>query len=127
MNKYLLVPTWEIENPSRLRRDIPVNFVKSFETKKDIEKYLDSNEIENELFKIMQDRIYENEAKTKEEMKEQFMRAMSFRRITFWVICVNPIGKENRLGIMEKGEKGWKYCTMMGGKVWKHTLLFGTY
>ena len=61
------------------------------------------------------------------------MRKMLSYDLTFWVIGVNPVGKENRIGIVQQEyndkEKRlkWKYRSYFGGKVWKDSLLFGIY
>lgn len=123
--KYILIPTWSIIksvcDKSYVKHDIPTFFIKLFNTKKEIEKYLDTNDLESELHKIMLDSVLKNGD------KDELKRTFEYRRITFWVVGVNPVGKENRIGVMEKiEEKKWKYIPMMGGKVWKNDLLFGS-
>lgn len=138
--KYLLLPTWKIhlrdkdDKISDLKHDIPPYFIKLFDSKKEIEEYLNSNNIQQQLHKIMCDKLFDKDkCKTEEDAKKQLKRSFDYHDITFWVIGINPLEKENRRGIMQheydnktKSLK-WKYRPFFGGKVWKDELLFGVY
>ena len=130
--QYLLIPEWHFEHDS----DIPPYFMKLFSSKKEIEDYLNNNDIRKELVEIKNkataERIKRLNLQGEERIKEM-ARAFTYSDITFWVIAINPIDKENRIGLMQhdldrkKDKLTWKYASYFGGKVWKDDLLFGQY
>ena len=134
--KYMLLPQWRFEHNGEPDFDIPPYFIKMFSTKKEIEDYLNSNDLEMELSRIRTKDIAERAERlhlTGEERTKELAKMFNFSRITFWVIGINPLGKENRIGIMQRcydkkvGYRKWKYLSYFGGKVWKDSLLFGVY
>jgi hypothetical protein len=133
--KYLLIPTWRFYNGDILDFDIPPYFMKMFSTKKEIENYMNSNDISRELREIKDKELYEKIERnnlTGDEKIKAMAHSLDYD-LSFWVIGVNSIGKENRIGIMqheydrEKKCLIWKYRSYFGGKVWKDQLLFGIY
>ena len=131
--RYILIPAWRFKVDDVHECDIPPYFVKSFSTKKEIEDYLNSNDITRELTFIKDDSLMENAKRSGNNNPTEVMRKMLSYDLTFWVIGVNPVGKENRIGIVQQEyndkEKHlkWKYRSYFGGKVWKDSLLFGIY
>lgn len=131
--RYILIPAWRFKVDDAHECDIPPYFVKSFSTKKEIEDYLNSNDIERELTFIKDDSLMENAKRSGNNNPTEVMRKMLSYDLTFWVIGVNPVGKENRIGIVQQEyndkEKHlkWKYRSYFGGKLWKDSLLFGIY
>jgi len=146
MKTYILIPTWRIEDYSSetptwkdQNWDIPPYFMKIFNSKKEIEKYLNTynsyknleeagKTIDAKLYKIMCDKLSD---KYKDDFKKYFKNTSKYHEITWWVItCDDDPSKENRIGIMEKWYDSkkkyshWRYCTYFGGKVWKDSLLF---
>lgn len=134
--KYILLPQWKFKTEGHFDFDIPPYFIKIFSHKKEIEDYLNSNDVRGELMKIKDNEIAERVDRynpTGEERTKALARMFAYHDITFWVIGVNPQGKENRIGIMQQehdknsNSLKWKYRSYFGGKVWKHQLLFGIY
>ena len=130
----LLIPVWDFTKNDKPDNDIPPYFMKAFSSKKEIAEYLTANDIEKEMRDVKNTFLGEWAERTGEDPKETLKKMMSYDRITFWVITVNPVGKENRIGIMERKWNrnthhfdGWHYVSYFGGKVWKDNLLFGIY
>lgn len=134
--KYLLMPQWRFEHNGEPDFDIPPYFLKLFSSKKEIEEYLSSNNLEMELNHV-KDKAFADRVEflhlTGEERTKELAKMFNYSRVTFWVIGINPVGKGNRIGLMERcyGKKGkkrkWKYVSYFGGKVWKDQLMFGIY
>ena len=142
MKTYILLPTWSIDEPSKddrktrtHRNDIPVPFIKTFRSKKAVEKYLNDFDypdgIEVYLYKLMLDSVYGKVRKDNYTEQEAADKTRSYRRITFWVVvCDEDPKKPNRIGIVQSsydvktGKSSYKYGSYFGGKVWKNTLLF---
>jgi len=146
MKTYILIPAWRIDDFSSENKedwkqwcDIPYSFIKIFHSKKDIEKYLNENNIlrgcgvadsslNNKLYNIMLTSIFE---KYKDDMKLALKKSNQYKDVIWWVItCDDDITKENRIGIMQKlydkktDSLYWKYCTYFGGKCHPDALLF---
>lgn len=132
--KYLLFPQWSFTNGDQLDFDVPPYFMKLFSSKKEIADYLTNNDVKKELRQVKNDafvKMYKN--LPQEEQHKALINAFKDYNITFWVITINPLGKENRIGMMyqhldRKDKKWvWKYASYFGGKVWKDQLMFGIY
>ena len=133
--KYLLLPQWILnDRDGEQDFDIPPYFMKLFDSKKDIVDYLENNDIRRELNQI-KDQAFcdwvDRRGLTGQERQETLLRMFAYSDIIFWVIGINPVGKGNRIGMMqrryEENKPKWKYVSYFGGKVWKDQLLFGVY
>ena len=133
--KYMLLPVWRFYNGDDIDFDIPPYFIKLFSSKKEIEEYLATNDPTSELNKIKDEELFEKIRRnniTGEERIKMLAKALSYK-LSFWVIGINPVGKENRIAIVQheydhkKKCLVWKCRSYFGGKVWKDNLLMGVY
>ena len=136
---YILLPTWGfmVNADTSNDYDIPPYFVKAFSSKKEIADYLSSHDIEHEMRETKDKSIADSVERRHlqgEERTKALARMFAYDHITFWVITINPVDKENRIGIMSRKwnrkkqkSEGWRYVSYFGGKVWKDQLLFGVY
>lgn len=133
--KYMLLPVWRFYNGDDIDFDIPPYFIKLFSSKKDIEEYMATNDPTRELNKIKDEELFEKIRRnniTGDERIKMLAKALSYK-LSFWVIGINPVGKENRIAIVQQEYDCknkclvWKCRSYFGGKVWKDNLLMGIY
>jgi hypothetical protein len=135
--KYLLLPQWHFDDKDgHPDFDIPLHFVKTFSSKKEIADYLNENDIKKELNRVKDEAFVERVNflhLTGEERTNLLTRMFAYSDVILWVLSINPVGKDNRLGMMtrtmdkKQNKLVWKYVSYFGGKVWKDQLLFGVY
>ena len=133
--KYMLLPVWRFYNGDDVDFDIPPYFIKLFSSKKEIEEYMTTNDPTRELMKIKDNEFYDKIQRnniTGDYKIKMLAKSFSYR-LSFWVIGINPVGKENRIAIVQQeyDHKNkclvWKCRSYFGGKVWKDNLLMGIY
>ena len=133
--KYMLLPVWRFNNGDDIDFDIPPYFIKLFSSKKEIEGYMTTNDPTRELNKIKDEELFEKIRRnniTGDERIKMLAKALSYK-LSFWVIGINPVGKENRIAIVQQEYDHkkkclvWKCRSYFGGKVWKDNLLMGIY
>ena len=133
--KYMLLPVWRFHNGDDVDFDIPPYFIKLFSSKKEIEEYMTTNDPTRELMKIKDDEFYDKIQRnniTGDDRIKMLSKALSYK-LSFWVIGINPVGKENRIAIVQQEYDRkkkclvWKCRSYFGGKVWKDNLLMGIY
>ena len=133
--KYMLLPVWRFYNGDDIDFDIPPYFIKLFSSKKEIEEYMTTNDPTHELMKIKDDEFFDKIQRnniTGDDRIKMLAKALSYK-LSFWVIGINPVGKENRIAIVQqeydhkKKCLAWKCRSYFGGKVWKDNLLMGIY